>query len=337
MPELPPRTDAYTPDGAPIDKALKNTAYMALVAHQDDAEIAAYDGIRKGLEPGAPGGFSCVIITDGAGSPKTGMYAGTPSERMAEIRREEQRKAARRGEYRAAIQLGYSSASIKPPPKGQKGDETRDARLALVKNLKDIIHASHPKVLYLHSPFDKHETHQATTAAALMALKELHAEEPGYEPQVLGVEVWRKHEFLVGREASLDDPHLVRAFLTEAELKHQETLIDCFPSQNEGAKPYPSATIGHARSNATFDNPHASSMDTAGIMNMVDLSPIVRGEVSQIEYVRKALDRFTGAVMDVAERYTSDVPIEAGPAAARQHLRGAANGRAVTNGSTPPR
>lgn len=58
----------------PSDKPLSHTTHLAIAAHQDDIEIMAggpildcYGKYEKW--------FTGVVVTDGAGSPRSGVYA----------------------------------------------------------------------------------------------------------------------------------------------------------------------------------------------------------------------------------------------------------------------
>jgi len=60
------------PDGP--DVALRQVTHLCVGAHQDDIEIMAHAGIADCLEtPGKH--FGGVVVTNGAGSPRTGAYA----------------------------------------------------------------------------------------------------------------------------------------------------------------------------------------------------------------------------------------------------------------------
>ena len=66
--------EIYVADGSPVDAALARTTHLGVAAHQDDLEIMAYHGILECF--GKPGkGFAGVTVTNGAGSPRDGLYA----------------------------------------------------------------------------------------------------------------------------------------------------------------------------------------------------------------------------------------------------------------------
>ena len=86
--------ELFIPDGRPEAEALARTTHMGVAAHQDDLEIMAYHGILECLGR-ADRGFLGVTVTDGSGSPRDGAYAAYTDRQMQEIRRSEQKKAAR--------------------------------------------------------------------------------------------------------------------------------------------------------------------------------------------------------------------------------------------------
>src|SRR5258708_9194673 len=106
--------DLFVPDGAPPESALARTTHLCIAAHQDDIEIMAYHGIAECFGR-ADRWFSGVIVTNGAGSPRTGIYGNYTDEEMQKVRALEQRKAAYVGEYACQIQLGFASAQVKNP------------------------------------------------------------------------------------------------------------------------------------------------------------------------------------------------------------------------------
>src|SRR5512135_1724224 len=109
-----PQADIYVPSGDPPDVALARTTHLCMAAHQDDVEIMAYDGIVECLAR-KDRWFSGVVVTNGAGSPRSGRFARISGAKMQAIRRREQRRAARIGRYSIQIQLAHPSAAIKRP------------------------------------------------------------------------------------------------------------------------------------------------------------------------------------------------------------------------------
>ena len=86
-------------------------------------------------------------------------------DRMVEVRRDEQRKAAKLGEYSVQVQLAHPSARAKDPNyQGVVGD------------LAQILAVARPETVYLHNPADKHDTHVAVLFRSVEALLLLPAE-----------------------------------------------------------------------------------------------------------------------------------------------------------------
>ena len=66
--------EIYIPDQLETSAALSRTTHMSVAAHQDDIEIMALEGILACF--GQPDRwFLGVVVSDGAGSPRDGLYA----------------------------------------------------------------------------------------------------------------------------------------------------------------------------------------------------------------------------------------------------------------------
>src|SRR5215468_4922878 len=104
--------DIFVPDGAELPHALARTTHLAISAHQDDLEIMAYHGIAECFGSREQW-FTGVVVTNGAGSPRTGIYGGYTDEEMQKVRLIEQRKAAYVGDYSCQVQLGFTSSEVK--------------------------------------------------------------------------------------------------------------------------------------------------------------------------------------------------------------------------------
>ena len=104
----PPRTFSSPMALAP-EAALARTTHLCISAHQDDIEIMAYHGIAECFGR-KDRWFTGVVVTNGAGSPRSGIYGDYTDEEMQKVRVMEQRKAAFVGEYACQIQLGFTSA-----------------------------------------------------------------------------------------------------------------------------------------------------------------------------------------------------------------------------------
>ena len=75
------QADIFVPNGEEIDDALKKTTSLCIAAHQDDCEIMAYHAIAECYNVSKKG-FTSVIVTDGAGSPRNGLYEHYTNEEM---------------------------------------------------------------------------------------------------------------------------------------------------------------------------------------------------------------------------------------------------------------
>src|ERR1039457_6830171 len=140
------RADFFVPDGLEAEAALARTTHLCIAAHQDDIEIMAYHGIAQCFAQ-KDKWFTGVVVTNGAGSPRTGIYGQYSDEEMQRVRVVEQRKAAFVGEYRGHIQLDFTSSQVKNPKEpGVAGD------------LEKILLPANPEIVYLHNPADKHDT-----------------------------------------------------------------------------------------------------------------------------------------------------------------------------------
>jgi len=85
--------DVFIPDNLAPAEALARTTHLSIAAHQDDIEIMAYHGIAEcfGLKDKW---FTGVVVTNGAGSPRSGIYGEYSDDEMQKVRVIEQRKAA---------------------------------------------------------------------------------------------------------------------------------------------------------------------------------------------------------------------------------------------------
>lgn len=96
----------YIPDGLEEQAAVARTTHLAISAHQDDIEFMAYAPIADCFGS-SDKWFGAVVVTDGAGSPRSGIYADYTDEEMKKVRVVEQKKAAFLGEYSFLALLGY--------------------------------------------------------------------------------------------------------------------------------------------------------------------------------------------------------------------------------------
>jgi LmbE family N-acetylglucosaminyl deacetylase len=247
-----PNADIFVPDGLDADAALARTTHLCVAAHQDDIEIMAYHGIAECF--GRPDRwFTGVVVTNGAGSPRSGIYGHYTGEQMQRVRLAEQRKAAYVGEYACQIQLGYPSAAVKDAANpGVRGD------------LAAIFRAARARTVYLHNPADKHDTHVGVTLRAIAALRSLAGE---YRPErVYGCEVWRDLDWLPDEDKQVLP---VSAYPNLA-----ASLVGIFDSQISGGKRYDLATAGRRLAHATYAASHATDVETALTFAM-DLTPLI--------------------------------------------------------------
>jgi LmbE family N-acetylglucosaminyl deacetylase len=265
--------EIYVADGSPVDAALARTTHLGVAAHQDDLEIMAYHGILECF--GKPDkGFAGVTVTNGAGSPRDGLYARYSDEEMQVVRRKEQKKAAYVGEYSAHVFLDYSSGAVKDPHDSP-----------VVGDLKRIIAAAKPQVIYTHNLADKHDTHVAVTLRVIQALRDLPADA---RPQHLyGCEVWRNLDWLN------DDDKVI--FNVDGHENLATALVGLFDSQVAGGKRYDLATMGRRRANATYLASHGVDESTSLIF-AIDLTPVMDPKVDVKEYTLGYIDRFAKEV-----------------------------------------
>ena len=282
--KLNERAVVYIPDGAEEKKALSRTTHLAISAHQDDIEFMAYSPIAECF--GKKDQWFCgVVTTDGAGSPRSGIYANFTDEDMKKIRIAEQKKAAFVGEYSAQILLGYSSAEVK-----KKQNES------VVSDYLSIFRAARPKYVYTHNLADKHDTHVATALKVIEALRLLEKDEK--PEKVYGCEVWRDLDWVGDEEKVYLDcgahPNLSRC------------LSSVFDSQITGGKRYDLAAEGRRLANATFSASHAC--DTyAGLNYAMDLTPLMADPSIDIgEYVAGFIQRFEKSVRETIQKFSGD-------------------------------
>ena len=256
-----PRADLYVPDAreSPAD-ALARVTDLCIVAHPDDIEINCFSAIVDCLEDPrrALGG---VVVTDGAGSARTGPYAAVTDDAMKDIRREEQRKAAQIGRFAIVIQLAHPSAAVKG-----------SGRSAVVSDLERILAGCRPETLYLHSPADKHDTHVAVLLRSLEAIRALPAERR--PARLIGFEAWRDLDWLLDTDKVLLDSGRRPELAAE--------LVKVFDSQVAGGKRYDLAAAGRRLAHATFHTSHAVDR-VKGITWGVDLTPLARDPSLSVE------------------------------------------------------
>ena len=259
------------------EEALGRTTHLCIAAHQDDIEIMAYHGIVE-CYGRSDRWFSGVVVTNGAGSPRSGIYANHTDAEMQAVRRREQRKAAQVGDYSIQLQLAHPSSAVKDP-----------RNQAVRSDLTTILALAKAEVVYLHQPADKHDTHVAVLAHALAALRALPA--AAKPKRVLGCEVWRDLDWLLdsGKVALDVSPHPNLA----------AALLEVFDSQITGGKRYDLATAGRRLANATYRASHATDQSPS-LTWALDLTPLISDPARSVrDYTHQLIERMRH---DVDER-----------------------------------
>jgi LmbE family N-acetylglucosaminyl deacetylase len=274
-----PNSEIYVPDGSPVDVALLRTTHLSIGAHQDDLEIMAFHGILECFGKGDRY-FTGVTVTNGAGSPRDDLYAHYTDEQMQAVRRLEQKKAAFVGEYSAHVSLDYTSSAVKD---GSNTD--------VMEDLKKVLRATRPQVIYTHNLADKHDTHVAVVLRAIRALRELPED---IRPQRLyGCEVWRNLDWLNDQDKVVFDVSAHENLAT--------SLVGIFDSQICGGKRYDLATMGRRRANASYLESHATDVATSVIFG-IDLTPLVKDATLDVkDYIAGFINRFA---QEVSSRLT---------------------------------
>ena len=101
----------YIPDGTDEKKALSRTTHLAISAHQDDIEFMAYAPIAACFGK-RDKWFGAIVVTDGAGSPRSGLYADYTDNEMKAVRVVEQKNAAFVGASGFLAILGHPSNEV---------------------------------------------------------------------------------------------------------------------------------------------------------------------------------------------------------------------------------
>ena len=261
--------ELYIPDGAAVSEALARTTALCIAAHHDDIEIMAHGPIAECFG-GAGKWFTGVTVTDGGGSPRSGVYADFSDAKMMEIRAKEQKTAADIGGYSAQFLLGYKSGEVKEP-----------RNTVLIGELRGIILASSPEAVYTHNLADKHDTHVAVALNVIRALRGIPADRrPG---KVVSLEVWRSLDWLCDEDkVSID---------TSARPDLAAALLGVYDSQISGGKRYDLAATGRRLANATFFASHEADK-AEGLTFGLDITRLVNSDESPEEYIGRYIDKF---------------------------------------------
>ena len=274
MISLNPLARLVTPDGKTGPDAISRTTHLGIGAHQDDLEFMAFHGILACYDR-TDRWFGGVTITDGRGSSRAGQFKDWTDDQIAAERIREQEAAAVIGQYSFIAQLGLGSSAV------------RDAQQSAVRDdLRRILEASRPEVVYLHNLADKHDTHVGCALRCIEALRQLpKAKRP---KMVYGCEVWRDLDWLVDSEKTAmpisDRPELAR------------TLNEVFATQIAGGKRYDLAVLGRRTANATFSNAHSTDQESA-MQWAMDLTPLIQNDsLDPVAYTVGFIDRLKADV-----------------------------------------
>ena len=266
--------EIFIPDGQSIESALARTTHLCFSAHQDDIEIMAANPIVECFQQ-KDKWFTGVVVTDGRGSPRNGLYEQYGDDEMRLVRFKEQRKAAYVGEFAAQIMLDFPSKVVKDASRNEPVDD-----------ILEIIRATRPRIVYTHNLADKHDTHVAVALRVIEALRKL---EPAERPEkVVGGEVWRALDWM------LDSDKLMMDLSDHENL--QFALLGVFDSQIAGGKRYDLASMGRRRANATYFESHGVD-NTTGLSYGMDMTPLMNdADLDPAEFVGGFMQRFANEV-----------------------------------------
>lgn len=266
----------FVPDGANEADALGRTTHLCIAAHQDDIELMAYPAIAECF--GVPDKwFTGVVVSDGAGSPRSGIYGDYSDDQMKSVRAVEQNKAAFIGDYSAMLQLGYTSKDIK--------DSNNNS---IVNEILKLIRETKPKYIFTHNPADKHDTHIGVATKVIRAIRLL---KPSERPlKVYGLEVWRDLDWVN------EDMKVV--FDASSRPNIATSLVGVFDSQICGGKRYDLAAIGRRTANATYAASHGCD-EFSGISNGIDMTELMENDMISVEdYILKYINAFKQDVLN---------------------------------------
>lgn len=276
-----PQATLFIPDSKEEGRALARTTHLGIGAHQDDLEFMALHGILECFQRRDKwfGGITC---TDGAGSLRSGPYAGYTDEQMKAVRVTEQNTAALTGQYSFMAQLAHPSVVAK-----QAGQ-----RAGMVDDLEALFLESQPEIVYTHNPFDKHATHIGVLLAVLQAMQRLpEAQRP---QRLFGCEVWRGLDWL--------PDNLKVAHNLDAHPNLAVALNGVFDSQITGGKRYDLGVEGRRLANATFFDSHSVD-DSRRIAYAVDLTELMGMDTNGLTaYLERIQSQFASELVEAIHR-----------------------------------
>ena len=263
--------EIFIPDNLDKQQALTQTTDLCIGAHHDDIEIMAYCAIADCYGK-TDKHFTGVVVTDGGGSPRSGVYANYSDDDMKAIRAVEQKNAALIGRYSAQVLLSHSSSNVKDP-----------TNRAIINDIKKLVQKCSPKTLYTHNLADKHDTHVAVVMHVIRALRELE----NRPEKIVAMEVWRSLDWLCDEDKVIYD--------TSAYPNISSALIGVFDSQVSGGKRYDLATIGRRLANATFLASHSvDNFNSASIG--LDITELVNSDMPPTEFINFYIEKFKNEV-----------------------------------------
>ena len=268
-----PAAELYIPDGAAEQQALPRTTDLCIAAHQDDIEIMAYAPIVQ-CYGRQDKWFTGVCVTDGGGAPRSGVYANVTDDDMKIVRAQEQKQAAGIGRYAAQFLLAYPSSAVKAADSP-----------ALVNELREIILACAPEVIYTHNLADKHDTHVAVALQVIRALRLIPAQQR--PKRVISMEVWRGLDWLCDADKLACD--------TSAHPNLAAALLGVYDSQITGGKRYDLATIGRRLANATFFASHDVD-DVDSLAFGLDITQLVESNADPAAFIQEYIAKFSDDV-----------------------------------------
>lgn len=263
--------DVFIPDNLLKEKALQRTTHLCIAAHPDDIEIMAAQPILECCQK-EDKWFTGVVVTDGRGSPRKGIYATYTDEEIRLIRRKEQQKAARLGGYSAVVMLDYPSNIVK------NGKST-----AVIEDIITLLKVTQPEMVFTHNLADKHDSHVAVALRVISAARSL--PELNHSCKLYGCEEWRDLDWLPE-----DDK---QCFDLSAREDLQLALLRVFDSQISGGKHYDLAAMARRRANATFSD--AENVDACtGISYAMDMTPLLKDtSISPEQFVHDMIVKFS--------------------------------------------
>jgi len=273
--------EIFIPDNSDSTSALKRTTDLCIGAHHDDLEIMAYSQIANcfGKENHH---FTGVVVTDGAGSPRSGVYADYTDEEMKKVRIIEQKNAALIGRYSAQFLLSYPSKEVKNP-KNQN----------LIDELKSIILNCSPNTLYTHNLADKHDTHVALVMHVIRALREIPLNKR--PNKIISLEVWRGLDWLSDEDKIVYDTSLYPNL--------SAALLGVFDSQISGGKRYDLAAQGRRLANATFLASHfVNELESASYG--IDITELVNSDKDPADFIAEAIEKFKNESLKMVSRFS---------------------------------